>query len=74
MKGFDQWLTTNPFDESDAWYDNLIEAFSSEFYEANEEWIDSFRGLFSEWAKKLRYRSPREAASIIERAHKLYRI
>jgi len=64
MKGLDKYLTAPPDNEYNDWVENVVECFSQNFYDENEEWIMSDDGLFDKWAN----RNHRQAANIIERA------
>lgn len=74
-QSLDRYLTT-PFDDGfDSFAEMVIDKFSDEFYEANQEWIDSTDGQFNKWLEKLFYwHKPDMASQIIERAFKFYKL
>lgn len=65
----DRWLTTPPDDEFTDYCEYVVDAFSEEFYDKNEDWIiDSEQS--DKWLSNLYRKSidPKEASKIIERA------
>lgn len=75
MKGFDKWLTTNPFDENDGYFEAITDAYTDEFYDKQEgKFIlsDKETDIINKCAAK-EY-PPEYAAKIIERLHKLYKL
>ena len=38
-ESLDKWLTTPPNEANDAYFDSLVDEFSDNFYEANEDWV-----------------------------------
>lgn len=66
LKGLDRYLTTEPDDGYDQWCEAVTEAFSDEFFEANEDWILTNNGVCSLWMDELQYMEPTEAARVIE--------
>ena len=72
----DRYLTSGPPEDGyDRWVEECVDAFDFDFYEANDDWIDIYPGQCSEWMDKLFKKGvdPKQAALIIERAHKLYK-
>ncbi len=69
---YDRWLTTDPHEQADNWVDNVCEHFTSQFYETNEKWINGEQSNL--WFIRLIDKSPEEAARIIERGFKLYKL
>ena len=73
MSSYDQWLTTNPFEEDDNYFDGVCENYSDEFFEYQE---DKF--IFSDKETDLinkcmsRDRTPIQTAKIIERYFRIY--
>lgn len=75
--GLDRYLTQGPPDDGmDDWCEELESKLSSEFYNKNEDWITYCDTQCNKWMNKLfnKDKSPEEAAKIIERAHKLYKL
>jgi len=73
----DRYLTSGPPEDAlDSWCEACIEAFEDEFYSRNEEWIQEYPNQCSAWMDKLfnKGRNPKEAALIIQRAHRLYQM
>jgi len=68
----DRYLTTNPNEHFDGWVESTIDALSDDFYSANEHWVDSSE-LLNKWLSKLYHKSPKEAATIIERAFTIFK-
>ena len=82
----DRWiLGTDPFDDGfDGWAEDVVNAFTNQFYTDNEEWaVDgSLTSQCNKWMQKLYKRNlndemypwiePSEAAPIIERAHRMW--
>jgi hypothetical protein len=72
MKGLDKYLTSQPDFSFDYWCEDVTEAMSQAFLEANEDWIMSNHGQCDKWLWELRNKHPNQAAAIIERAYKIY--
>jgi hypothetical protein len=73
QQSLDRYLTSNPFDdECVSWCEDVIEAFSDDFYNDNEDWIDDNSGVFNKWLNRLHHHSPTKTARIIERGHSIY--
>ncbi len=68
----DRYLTTPPEDGFTGWYEQVIEHLSDDFYTRNEDWVEEEGGMCTDWLNRLFDRSPKEAATIIERAHRMY--
>ena len=66
----DKYLTTEPYDGFDGWCDEVIENFTDDFFNENEDWIDS--ELCDTWLSKLQDKNPKECAKIIERAFNIF--
>lgn len=67
---FDRYLTTPAGQDFSDWAEQVIESFTDEFFNNNEEWImDSSQ--HNTWLEKLEHRSPADAARIIQRAKSL---
>jgi len=43
MKGFDQWLTTNPNDQDDSFFEAVVESYSDKFYDEQEDKLSQAR-------------------------------
>ena len=75
MHGFDKWLTTNPFDENESYFEAVTEAYSEKFFEAQEDkfiYSDKETDLINKcMAKEF---TAIESAKIIERLHSLYKL
>ena len=79
---YDKYLTSEPFSRLDNYIENIIEYFSEDFYNANEDWFES--DIFIKWCDKFAHPemtrhsskelSLNEEARIIERAHKFYKL
>ncbi len=67
----DKYLSIPPTDDMDLWYEQTLDLFSNEFYEANEEWLTrtDHKSEANQWLERLfkENKSPEEAAAIIER-------
>ena len=77
QQSLDRYLTTPPEDRyNDQWWDELMESFSNEFFQNNEEFIVDEDGQCDKWAYRLfeNDKMPSEASKIIERAHKIYKL
>ena len=78
IKGLDKYLTSGPPEDGfDNWSEDVCGHYiSDEFYNKNEAWFDEFNGQLNKWLNKLYDNdlSPKDAAKIIERAFKLYRL
>jgi len=76
MSDYDRFVTSEPpSDGFEEWYDVMNEAFSDEFFEANELWIAAYGGIAEKWMHKLFYSvgaEPEYAAKLIERAFNIY--
>jgi hypothetical protein len=75
MKGFDQWLTTNPNDQDDSFFEAVTELYTDAFFEAQEgKFIDSDKetDIINKCISK--DYSPKTTAKIIQRLHKLYKL
>jgi hypothetical protein len=75
MKGFDQWLTTNPFDQDDSFFEATIEAYSDKFYQEQEDKFvnsDKETDIINKCISK--DYTPKQSALIIERLHSLYKL
>lgn len=75
MKGFDKWLTTNPFEENDSYFEAVTEAYSEKFFEAQEDkfiYSDKETDIINKYATK-EYTAIK-TAQIIERLHSLYKL
>ena len=74
ITNYDKYLSMPPTDEMDAWYEQTLELFSDEFYEANEDWLTKSdpNSEANQWLDKLfkQNKSPEEAAAIIESDYK----
>ena len=53
MQGLDKWLTTEPTNEDQNYYDSLLENLSEKFYVDNEEWIEIYFGQYDAWVQLL---------------------
>ena len=76
-KSLDRYLTEPPHDGFDNWVEDILEnQITDDFYAANEDWLYDYHGVFDRWLNLLcnRGKSPNEAAQIIERAHKLFKL
>jgi len=67
-QSLDRYLTTEPEDNFTPWVEKVVEAFSEEFYEANEDWIEEPDGLCNNWLNQLFGEDPEVAARLIEKA------
>ena len=67
----DKYLTQEPDYNFDNWCELVIEAFSEEFYNKNEDWIMD-NNQCNMWLNKLYGKEPKETAKIIERAYNYY--
>lgn len=76
MKGLDKWLTTEPTNEHQNYYDAVIENLTEDFYAANEDWIEIYFGQYDAWVQKLinKGTDPIQSAKIIERAKTFYKL
>ena len=76
MQGLDKWLTTEPTNEHQNYYDAVIEALTEDFYAANEDWIEIYFGQYDSWVQLLirKGTDPKQAAKIIERAKSFYKL
>ena len=72
-QSLDRYLTNPPDDGFDGWASTVIEAFSNEFYESNEDWINETGGLCDKWLNKLFNQGipPEIAAKVIERTYNI---
>jgi hypothetical protein len=73
----DRYLTTPPDDGFDAWCDDVVlNKITDTFYNENEYWIYEHNGQYDKWLNELfrRSKDTTEAAKIIERAFKIYRL
>jgi hypothetical protein len=70
----DKYLTEEPYDRYDIWSDAVIDNFSQEFYEKNEDWIYENDGVCNKWMNNLFCSTKTEvqSAQIIERAFNIY--
>jgi len=68
----DKYLTTEPYSDFDNWSEQVIEAFTNNFFDSNEDWIMEYDGLCNKWLIKLINKKPKQAAIIIERAFKIF--
>lgn len=69
----DRYLTTEPNEYFDGWCESTIDALSDDFYSANEDWVDSSE-LLNKWLNKLFGKEPKEAAIIIEKAFRIFKL
>lgn len=70
----DKYLTLNPFDFTDSWFEEVLgDKISNKFYEENEYWIENDPQL-EKWLNKLfdYGKTPTESAMIIERAFNIF--
>jgi hypothetical protein len=75
MKGLDKWLTTNPNDEDDAFFESVIDNYTDAFFEAQENkfiFSDKETDIINKCISK--DYSPKTTAIVIERLHKLYKL
>jgi hypothetical protein len=75
MKGLDKWLTTNPNDQDDSFFEAVVESYNDKFYDEQEDkfvYSDEETDLINKCISK--GYSPKESALIIERLHKLYKL
>lgn len=75
-KSLDLYLTQEPdwYFEYNNFYEHVVDSFSDEFYNENENWIVDSEQM-DKWVSKLYDKSifsPKECSIIIERAFKLY--
>jgi hypothetical protein len=75
-QSLDRYLTTEPDDGFNGWTETVIDTFYEGFYIRRGTWIDENNGLCNKWLNALYYKGmpPEQAAQVIMRAHKLYRI
>ena len=69
--GLDKYLTQEPDDSYGVWCELVVEAFSKEFYNKNEDWIMNSNQCYT-WLNKLYGKKPKDTAKIIERAYNYY--
>ena len=70
MRDLERYLTTEPEDIFSPWVEQVVDALSDSFYEANEEWVNEPSGKFNKWCNKLFDfdLTPENAAEIVEYA------
>jgi len=72
----DRYLTEPPDDGFDNWSEKVINSFSEDFYNKNEDWImdNTNKNQCNIWFNELFRRgiAPQETVLIIERAFKLF--
>jgi hypothetical protein len=71
----DKWITSNPYDDGfDEYCETVIEAFTEEFYDANDDDIIYDKEPFKTWFNNCFYKDiePEQCAKIIERAFSIY--
>ena len=69
----DRYLTTEHNEYFDGWCESALDALSDDFYAANEDWVDSSE-LLNKWLNKLFGKEPKEAAIIIEKAFRIFKL
>jgi hypothetical protein len=75
MKGLDKWLETNPNDQYDSYFEAVVEAYTNEFYTAQEDDFvnsDKETDIINKCIQK-NY-TPQKASIIIQRLHSLFKI
>lgn len=70
----DKYLTTPPGSHFVDWCEDVIEAFDEDFFYVNEDWIMNDTTQIDKWFLKLECTDPKQAALIIERAFRLYKL
>lgn len=77
IKGLDRYLTTEPVDNFTPYVEQIVDKFSDDFYYENQNWLDEYTGQFNKWCNRIFDRkdwSPEQAAKIIERTKRLYKV
>ena len=73
----DKYLTRGDQDDDDfaQWTEEVWDFLSDDFYAANSLWLDEYEGQYNKWLNYLynKGKQPKESASIIEKARKLYK-
>jgi|LakMenEpi03Aug12_release.lakeMendotaPanAssembly.Ray.scaffolds.fasta_scaffold00239_32 hypothetical protein len=70
---YDKWLTTNPFDADDSFFEAVTENYSDLFFEAQEDkfiFSDKETDLINRCISK--DKTPQQTANIIERYFYIY--
>ena len=70
----DKYITKEPDDSYLDFWEGLFDEFTDEFFQNNEDWLIDEKSQCEKWASKLHMfsRKPKQAAQIIERAHRRY--
>lgn len=63
-------------DHFNCWCEEVLNNLTEEFYTANEDWVMDYSGMYNSWQNRLysRNKTPIDAAVIIQRAFKIYKI
>lgn len=77
-KSLDNYLTSGPPEDGfTEYYESVIESFTNDFYNENEEFIEEYNGILNKWINKIYFHKniyPIEAAKLIERTFNRYKI
>jgi hypothetical protein len=72
QKSYDNMLARGPQDDGfQNWCEDVVENMSNEFWDKNEDWVMD-DDTANSWFNKLIDKSPKDAAAIIERAHRIF--
>ena len=68
----DRWLTTDPNESADSWFESLIDSFTDSFYDQYETWLDTedFQNLANRLLDK--EKGYQQSAIIIERWWRIF--
>ena len=68
----DRWLTTDPNESADCWFESLIDSFTDSFYDQHEAWFDTeqYQAIANRLLDKEKYYQ--QAAAIIERWQRIF--
>lgn len=73
QKSLDRYLTAEPDFGFDGWCEKVIDLFTEETFNENEDWFVDGNGLCNKWMNKLfNTKTEEQAALIIERAFNIY--
>jgi hypothetical protein len=72
----DRWITKEPDDDFPQWTEEVWNCLTDDFYNVNSRWLDEYDGQYNKWLNLLynKGKEPKESASIIEKAHKFYKL